>query len=64
VNKAERDAVNSLLAEYVRMLCARERIAMHPLTGEVYPKLLYKVEKEIEEIRLILNTFLLDDHRD
>lgn len=64
MNELERKAVNSLLDKYVRMLCARERIGMFPIAGELYPRMLYEVEREIQEIRLILNTFLLDDHRD
>lgn len=55
-------AVNQLVNEYITMLSIRERAAM-TLT-EDYPKILYEVEKEIQEIRLILNTFLLDSHRD
>lgn len=64
MNELERKAVNSLINEYVNMLCARERIAMHPDVWGSYPKMLYEIETEIQEIRLILNTFLLDDHRD
>lgn len=55
-------AVNTLLGEYVKMLCLRERVCMQPLAD--FSKLLYEVEMELDEIKLILNTFLLDSGAD
>ena len=61
----ERNAVNSLINEYIKCLCLRERITQNILLEEEhFPKLLYEVEVEIDEIRLILNTFLLDEYRE
>lgn len=61
----ERNAVNTLINEYISCLCLRERITKNILLNEEhFPKMLYEVEMEIEEIRLILNTFLLDEYRD
>ena len=61
----ERNAVNSLINEYIKCLCLRERITQNILLEEEhFPKLLYEVEVEIDEIRLILNTILLDEYRE
>ena len=61
----ERNAVNSLINEYIKCLCLRERITQNILLEEEhFPNLLYEVEVEIDEIRLILNTFLLDEYRE
>ena len=59
----ELGAVNILLEEYVNMLCLRERVSMNiPIQMDEFPKMLYEIEMELTEIRLILNTFLLDNH--
>lgn len=65
MTEQERNAVNTLVNQYVTCLCLRERITQNILLEEEhFPKMLYEVEVEIDEIRLILNTFLLDDYRD
>lgn len=65
MTKQERDAVNTLINQYVTCLCLRERITQNILLEEEhFPKLLFEVEVEIDEIRLILNTFLLDEYRE
>ncbi len=65
MTEQERNAVNTLVNQYITCLCLRERINKNILLEEEhFPKMLYEVEVEIDEIRLILNTFLLDDYRE
>ena len=59
LTEVERNAINTLVNEYIILLGVRERVN---ITN--YPELLFEAEQGIEEIRLILNVFLLDEYRE